>query len=145
MQRFCQETFSLELPEGWTVRQDEECTYLVSPDPPGVLCCTPQTVEKSEELPNLSRMLAGFLTRTGHPVATDDLLRLSNVPGAQGFCWQYFEDMAFHRLWIFGNTASWLLLTFSCATVDVDHFHPILEKLQKTLVLGIPVRPLDER
>jgi hypothetical protein len=130
-----EETFSVTLPPGWAVRRDEERVYLVSAQPPGVLCCTSQRVEVADDLPNLSRMLAGFLTRTGHPVATDELMRISNVPGAAGFCWQYFEDGNFHRIWIFGNHACWLLWTFTSATSDLDHFHPLLERLLKTLAL----------
>ena len=70
MAKLEQPTFSLEVPAGWEVRHEEEQVFLISRTPPGVLCCTAQTVENSEELPNLSRMLAGFLTRSGHPVAT---------------------------------------------------------------------------
>jgi hypothetical protein len=135
MSQLREDTFAVTLPAGWEVRRDEECVYLVSPAPAGVLCSTAKRVESLEELPNLSRMLAGFLTRTGHPVATDELLRLSNISGGQGFCWQYFENGVFHRLWIFGNRASWLLWTFSCSASDVDHFHPLLEALLKTLSL----------
>jgi hypothetical protein len=80
-------------------------------------------------------MLAGFLTRTGHPVATDELLRISNVPGAGGFCWQYFEEGTFHRIWVFGNSLSWLMWTFTCAGADMDHFHPLLQGLVKSLSL----------
>lgn len=130
-----EETFSLTLPDGWAVRRDEERVYLVSSQPPGVLCCTAQPVEQAEQLPNLSRMLAGFLTRTGHPVATDELLRISNVAGGTGFCWQYFEEGTFHRIWIFGNHFSWLLWTFTSATADLDHFHPLLEGMIKSLIL----------
>lgn len=138
MEHFEEETFSLELPDGWLVRRDDDRIYLISPEPPGVLCCTSEWVEDAEELPNLSRMLAGFLTRTGHPVATDELLRISNIGGGEGFCWQYFEGSTFHRLWIFGNQACWLLWTFSSQTSDLDHFHPVLERMQKTLVLVEP-------
>lgn len=135
MSRLVEETFALTVPEGWAVRRDDERVFLVSERPPGVLCCTPQVVDDPDRLPNLARMLAGFLTRTGHPVATDELLRISNVPGASGYCWQYFEGGSFHRIWIFGNHASWLLWTFSSATSDLDHFHPQLEGLLKSLSL----------
>lgn len=138
MAKLEQPTFSLEVPAGWEVRHEEEQVFLISRTPPGVLCCTAQTVENSEELPNLSRMLAGFLTRSGHPVATDELLRLSNIPNAVAFCWQYFEQGTFHRVWIFGNRRSWLLWTFSSAGTDMDHFHPLLEDLQKSLALAAP-------
>ncbi len=128
-------TFSVAVPEGWRVHRDEDGLFLISDQPAGVLCCTSELVQDAEELPNLSRMLAGFLTRTGHPVATDELLRISNVPGAAGFCWQYFEDGKFHRIWIFGNQRCWLLWTFTSAGDDMDHFHPQLEGMLKTLAL----------
>ena len=131
--RLVEPTFALEVPPGWEIRRDEERLYLVAVEPAGVLCCTAEVVEDSAELPNLSRMLAGFLTRTGHAVATDELLRISNVPGAGGFCWQYFEEGTFHRFWIFGNHSAWLFWTFSSATADLEHFHPLLEGLLKSL------------
>lgn len=131
-------TFSLELAPGWKVRRDDECLYLISEEPAGVLCCTAERVVDRAELPNLSRMLAGFLTRTGHSVATDELLAISSVPGAVGFCWQYFEDGKFHRFWIFGNEATWLFWTFTSRTADLDHFHPLLEQLLKSLTLLAP-------
>ncbi len=133
--RLSEPTFALEIPEGWSIKRDEERIYLVSESPVGVLCCTPETVTDGSELPNLSRMLAGFLTRTGHAVATDELLRISNVPGAAGFCWQYFEDGTFHRVWIFGNHTSWMFWSFTSAVADLDHFHPLLEGLLKSLSL----------
>lgn len=135
MARLEESTFSVTVPDEWSVRRDEERVYLVSASPPGVLCCTPQRVDDPDRLPNLARMLAGFLTRTGHPVATDELLRISNVPGASGYCWQYFDSGSFHRIWIFGNKASWLLWTFSSSSADLDHFHPLLEGMLKSLSL----------
>ncbi len=129
------ETFRLQVPPEWTVRGDDDRVYFVSTEPPGVLCCTAQRVQDAEELPNLSRMLAGFLTRSGHPVATDDLLVISGNITARGFCWQYFEDGSFCRIWIFGNQTSWLLITFNSAVEHLDDFHPVLEQVLKTLVL----------
>lgn len=131
--RLVEPTFSLEVPDSWEIRRDEERLYLVALEPAGVLCSTAEVVEDSSELPNLSRMLAGFLTRTGRSVATDELLRISNVPGAAGFCWQYFEEGVFHRFWIFGNHSAWIFWTFSSATAALDHFHPLLEDLVKSL------------
>lgn len=132
------ETFQLSLPQGWTQRSDEECLYGVCTDPPGVLCCTPSLVEDSDQLPNLSRMLAGFLTRSGHPVATDELLRVSGVANAHGFCWQYVENERFHRIWVFGNQVSWLLLTFTSGAEAQSTFHPLLNEMIATLALQPP-------
>lgn len=129
-------TFTLTVPLEWTIRRDEDRVYFVSAHPPGVLCCTPEKVSEAQELPNLARMLAGFLTRTGHPVATDELLRITNVVGASGYCWQYFENGMFHRLWVFGNEVSWLLLTFSSSSADYDAFHAVLETIVKSLSLA---------
>lgn len=129
------DTFSLTLPQGWTKRDDEGRVYGLSTEPPGVLCCTASPVENSEELPNLSRMLAGFLTRSGHPVATDELLRVSKVAHAHGFCWQYSEEGNFTRLWMFGNRESWLLMTFTAPEQHVAHFHPLLDQIVESLTL----------
>ena len=109
--------------------------HCVSRQPPGVINLTSEAVTERESLPNLSRMLAGFLTRTGHPVATDELLRVSDVPGAPGFSWQYTEEGTYHRLWLFGNLASWLLIHFVCPKEHYSEFHQSLTDSIKTLRL----------
>lgn len=136
MSRLEKDLFRLSLPLGWTDREEEGRSFLISEDPPGVMCCTAERVDDPSELPNLSRMLAGFLTRTGHPVATDELLRVTRVVGVTGFSWQYAEDERYHRLWILGNRHCWLLLTFSCALSHRDHFFSVLEAIVGSLELA---------
>lgn len=128
-----EELFSLRLPDGWVVRRDEGRLYLVSQGPPGVLCSTAEPVLDAEELPNLSRMLSGFLTRTGHSVAPNELLIISNIPGAAGFCWQLVKDDIFYRFWVFGNRSCWLFWTFSSSAKDMDYFYPALSGIVHSL------------
>lgn len=109
-------------------------------EPAGVLLLTPERVENSDELPNLSRMLAGFLTRSGHPVATDELLPISSVPNAHGFSWQYLDDGTYHRLWLFGNEFSWLLVTFLCPQPNQQSFHDTLREIIASIRLRTHVR-----
>lgn len=130
-----EKTFTLELPEDFRVSRDGAELQCLSEDPPGVLRLTPQQVEDKSQLPNLSRMLAGFLTRTGHPVATDELLKITSVPQAHGFSWQYVEDEKYHRFWLFGNEASWLLMTFVCPESQARVFHERLQRAVRTLRL----------
>ncbi|HIB68990.1 MAG TPA: hypothetical protein EYO33_28860 [Phycisphaerales bacterium] len=127
--------FSIALPDSFEIHRDGERLQCVSREPVGVLSLTPEEVENADELPNLSRMLAGFLTRSGHPVATDELLRVSSVSGAHGFSWQYTEDSKYHRLWLFGNKFCWLLVTFICPQDGVNEFHERLQELVKTIRL----------
>lgn len=131
-------TFSLTLPEGFSVSRDSEGLQCVSSAPPGVLSLTPEAVVDKDSLPNLSRMLAGFLTRSGHPVATDELLKMTVVPEAHGFSWQYIEDEKYHRFWLFGNESSWLLLTFVCPSAHQRDFHEPLRKMIVSLRLLAP-------
>lgn len=98
-------------------------------EPAGVLVLTTEVVENPDELPSLSRMLAGFLTRSGHPVATDELLQVNSVPGAYGFSWQYTQDGTYHRFWLFGNEYCWLLLSFLCPQDNQAHFYQPLQDL----------------
>ena len=127
-------SFSLNLPEDFqVVESDGLCC--VCRQPPGVLHLTPQEVDDPKDLPNLSRMLAGFLTRSGHPVATDELLRVTSVPHAHGFSWQYTEDGHYNRLWLFGNEFSWLLLHFVCLQEHYTGFHEKLTKAVQSLRL----------
>ena len=130
-----EKTFSLDLPDSFEIHRDGPRLQCVSREPVGVLSLTPEEVEDADELPNLSRMLAGFLTRSGHPVTTDELLRVSSVPEAHGFSWQYVEDSKYHRLWLFGNKHCWLLVTFICPHEAVAEFHESLQDLVKTIRL----------
>jgi hypothetical protein len=128
-------TFSLELPEPFLVRREGVNLQGICQDPAGVLHITPERVIDPESLPNLSRMLAGFLTRSGHPVATDELLQVTSVPDAHGFSWQYVEEKVYHRLWLFGDEFSWLLMTFICPESDRGHFHESLQAVVNSLRL----------
>jgi hypothetical protein len=128
-------SFSIELPEEFQVTETDEGLHCVCQQPPGVLHLTPQDVEDPEDLPNLSRMLSGFLTRSGHPVATDELLQMTSVPNAHGFSWQYTEEGCYNRLWLFGNQYSWLLLHFVCPQEHYAQFHEKLNGAMKTLRL----------
>ena len=131
------QNFTIELGERFAVESDEVGYQCLCQEPPAILTLLPETVENKDELPNLSRMLAGFLTRSGHPVATDELLRMTNVPGAHGFSWQYVENENYHRLWLFGNEASWLLMTFICPLEHRDAFHEFQQTMVKSLRLKI--------
>lgn len=130
-----EEAFRLVLPEGFSVLRDEERINCVSREPAGVLVITSEMVEDPDELPSLSRMLAGFLTQSGHPVATDELLQISSVPGAYGFGWQYSESETYHRFWLFGNKVCWVLLSFLCPLSNQVHFQEPLSALVGSLRL----------
>lgn len=127
-------TFSLRLPDGFEVVEND-VLCCVCRQPPGVLHLTSEAVDDPKELPNLSRMLAGFLTRSGHPVATDELLRVTSVPHAHGFSWQYTEEGHYNRLWLFGNELSWLLLHFVTPREHYAEFHEKLTGAVQTLRL----------
>lgn len=133
--RLREPTFEVELPAGFSVVRDGERINCVSREPVGVVVLTTEIVEDPDELPSLSRMLAGFLTRSGHPVATDELLAISTVPDAYGFSWQYVEDTVYHRLWIFGNEYCWLLLSFLCPRENQVFFQDRLADLVSSLRL----------
>lgn len=127
--------FSLELPASFLLRRDGEHLNCVCSEPPGVLTIIDEVVENPDDLPNLSRMLAGFLTRNGHPVATDELLPVRCAEDAQGFSWQYVEDDKYFRFWLFGTLQCWVLLTFVCPQSSRAELHSILESSLKTLQL----------
>lgn len=130
-----QPNFSLTLPGSFQTAETDGVLHCICREPPGVLHLTSQEVENKDELPNLSRMLAGFLTRSGHPVATDELLQITSVPEAHGFSWQYTREERYHRLWLFGNELSWLLLHFVCPQEVYGQFHELLSESIKTLRL----------
>lgn len=133
--RLLEPTFEVELPTGFSMVRDGERISCVSRDPVGVLTLSTEVVENPDDLPSLSRMLAGFLTRSGHPVATDELLQVNSVPDAYGFSWQYVEDALYHRLWLFGNEYCWLLLSFLCPRENQALFEDRLASLIASLRL----------
>lgn len=133
--RLSDSLFGLELPNGFTSRQEEQGWQCVCTDPPGVIHFTPEVVDDPDELPNLSRMLSGFLTRSGQPVAPYDLLKITSIPDTHGFSWQYTQEENYHRVWLFGNDHCWLLVTFVCPAPVYRTFHEPLTKSIATLRL----------
>ena len=130
-----EQNFQLELPQSFEINKDGDSLTCVCKEPAGVLTIIHENVENPEELPNLSRMLAGFLTRSGHPVATDELLPMTSVPGTPGFSWQYIDGARFFRFWLFGTRQCWVLLTFVCPEENKVDFHQVLEESIKSLRL----------
>lgn len=106
-----QNLFSLAVPEGWQFFADEQGGSLITPCQTAVLHIHSEAVSDAAELPNLTRMLAGFLTLHHKPVATDDLLPIK-VPGALCFAYQYAEGERAVRVWIVGNEKAWAFLNF---------------------------------
>lgn len=106
-----QNLFSLAVPEGWQFFADDQGGSLIAPCQTAVLHVHAEAVSDPAELPNLTRMLAGFLTLHHKPVATDDLLPI-RVPGALCFAYQYAETERVVRVWIVGNEKAWAFLNF---------------------------------
>ncbi len=105
--------FQIEFPEDWTFYADEHGGGLVSPCRKAVLHFYAEAVHDAAELPNLSRMLAGFLTQHHRPVATDDLRQIK-LPGALAFSWQFLDSLQNRavRVWIIGNEKAWAFANF---------------------------------
>jgi len=130
-----EKTFLLEVPDSFQTIREGDSLQCVSREPAGVIVLTSEEVTDTDSLPSLSRMLAGFLTRSGHPVATDELLRVSSVPGCHGFSWQYCEGGNYHRFWLFGNESAWLLLTFVCPEAERASFQDVLSEVVNSIRL----------
>lgn len=106
-----QNLFSVAVPEGWQFFPDDQGGSLITPCQEAVLHIHAEAVEDVSELPNLTRMLAGFLTQHHKPVATDELLAVK-LSGALCFAYQYAELERAVRLWIVGNEKAWAFLNF---------------------------------
>ncbi len=126
--------FSLALQPGWQWQEQEDGGLCFSQEPPGVLHLSAEPVADPESLPNLSRMLAGFVTRTVRPVATDDLLRVP-LAGAEGFSWQYVAEDKACRVWVFGNRQAWVFASFHCQLEDAPNHQTGVEKMVTSLKL----------
>lgn len=106
-----QQLFSVAIPEGWEFFADEHGGSLITPCQTAVLHIHSEGVTDAAELPNLTRMLAGFLTLHHKPVATDELLSIK-LPGALCFAYQYADLERAVRVWIIGNEKAWAFLNF---------------------------------
>ena len=103
--------FAMEIPEGWHFFADEHGGSLIPPCQTAVLHIHAEAVVDAAELPNLTQMLAGFLTLHHRPVATDELLPIK-LPGALCFAYQYAEGPRAVRVWIMGDEAAWAFVNF---------------------------------
>lgn len=103
--------FSVVAPEGWRFYADEHGGSLITPCQTAVFHIHAEEVRDKAELPNLTRMLAGFLTLHHRPVATDELLPIK-LPGALSFAYQYADGPRAVRVWIIGNERAWAFLNF---------------------------------
>jgi hypothetical protein len=109
--------FRVRLPAGWTWHADEGGGAAVAPGEPGVLYLFAQPVVDRGALPNLPRMLAGFLSERGRPVLTEQLLKV-RLGGRGGYAWRYLEERGGREhawfLWVTGNLRCWLLASYNC-------------------------------
>lgn len=107
------ELFGLDLPPGWTWHPEADGGAAVPPGDPGALVVSAHPVDDPASLPHISRMLAGFLTLRGRPVATDELATLE-VSGGEGVWHEYVDGEHWWRLWVVGNEVTWALLSYNC-------------------------------
>lgn len=123
-----QDLCEFPIPEGWEFYPDESGGGLISPGREAVLHVHCEAVQDPTELPNLSRMLAGFLTGHYKPVATDDLLRFKSE-GALGFAYQYADGDRAVRVWIIGNPDAWAFLNFQGPLENEAGFREPVDKV----------------
>ncbi len=123
-----QNLFSLAVPEGWQFFADDHGGSLITPCQTAVLHIHSEGVSDPAELPNLTRMLAGFLTLHHKPVATDELLSI-RVPGALCFAYQYAESERAVRLWILGNEKAWAFLNFQVSFEKEPTYRTAVDQL----------------
>jgi hypothetical protein len=128
--------FALDLPPGWGWHNEPDGGAAVPPGAPGALVISAQAVEDPTRLPNVSRMLAGFLTLRGRPVAADALTSIQ-ADGSQGVSYRYTEGEHFWQLWVVGNQATWALLSYNCPAEFQDSHRPALETIVASLRLSV--------
>jgi len=105
------ELFDPQIPDGWEFFPDEQGGSLIAPCRTAILHIHAEAVSDPRELPNLTRMLAGFLTLHHKPVATDELLPIK-LSGALCFAYQYADGPRAVRVWIVGNEKTWAFINF---------------------------------
>lgn len=131
-----QHLFSVDVPDGWQFFADEHGGSLITPCQTAVLHIHSEGVSDPAELPNLTRMLAGFLTLHHKPVATDELLPIK-VPEALCFAYQYAESERAVRVWIIGNEKAWAFLNFQVPFARQIEYRAVVDQLVRDFqVLG---------
>lgn len=128
--------FALDLPPGWGWHDEPDGGAAVPSGAPGALVISAQAVEDPTRLPNLSRMLAGFLTLRGRPVAADALASVE-ADGSQGVSYSYAEGGHFWQLWVVGNQATWALLSYNCPIEFQDAHRQALDTILSSLRLSV--------
>lgn len=129
--------FSIQLPPGWQFFPDLHGGGVIPPGSQGVLHFHSERVADSAELPNLSRMLAGFVTLHHQPVATDQLRRLS-INGSDAFAWQYVDksEQAV-RLWVVGNDAAWVFINFQASPLVAASLESEIDGIVGSLTMAM--------
>lgn len=122
------------VPDGWQFFPDEHGGGLVSPCRQAVLHVHCEEVTDPTELPNLSRMLAGFVTGHHRPIITQDLLPFS-LPGALGFAYQYAQDERAIRVWIVGNPHAWAFINFQAPLQAEERFRATVDEFVQSVRL----------
>ncbi|MFN8610080.1 MAG: hypothetical protein U0931_21235 [Vulcanimicrobiota bacterium] len=130
-----QDLFSMPIPEGWRFFPDEHGGSLITPCQTAVLHVHAEKVNDPAELPNLTRMLAGFLTLHHKPVATDELLQV-RLPGALCFAYQYADGDRAVRVWIIGDEKAWAFLNFQVPLQSHATYTAVVDDLVKDFRLG---------
>jgi len=125
--------FALDAPPDWAQYEDTDGAAEVSwisPCRSGVLHVHAEAVADMRDLPNLSRMLDGFLTLHQRPVATDELLKVK-VPGCLCFAWQYAdaEQRRAVRTWVLGNEQAWAFVSFHCSLEQEYGLRPTVDAM----------------
>jgi hypothetical protein len=94
-----------------------------------------QAVDDPSDLPNLARMLSGFLTLRGRPVATDELLE-GRTKNGKSYGWQYQDGEQAVRLWVLGNRQAWCFVTFHCPVTREAELRATVDAAVGGLQLG---------
>ena len=131
-----QQLFSVSIPDGWEFYPDDLGGSLITPCRTAVLHIHSEGVTDVAELPNLTRMLAGFLTLHHKPVATDELLPIK-LPGALCFAYQYAELERVVRVWIIGNEKAWAFLNFQVPMERVLEYRAPVDALVRDFQISL--------
>ena len=134
----------LKFPPEWSWHPDELGGGAVPPERDCVFHVRAEPVEDVTELPNLSRMLASFLTYHVRPVATDELHSFA-VGGGLGYAWQYMEEweapeergpIQAIRVWVVGNERAWAFANFQGPMEEVRRHRQLVDEIVSSFLFG---------
>lgn len=121
------ETWSVEVPDGWTVTEDDECVSFTAGEPIGALQVSAYLKDGQVTNEDLEELAEEHLTAGAQPETVDH-------PTYEGFGIAYEVDEEFWTEWFLRNGNQAIYATYNCPVGEQDAESEVVGELLSTLV-----------